>query len=92
MLNFTYSLLVSTALLSFMPAENSSQVGRSIGGCKGIKNTDIEEVTLLHAVTVSYTQPILYLLTNKICTLYIANTCSLHAERIKLKGKKKKLS
>jgi len=43
MLNFTHSLLVSTAFLSFMSAENSSQAGRSIGGCKGIKNTDVEE-------------------------------------------------
>ena len=43
MLNFTHSLLVSTALLSLMSVENSSQAGRSIGGCKGIKNTDIEK-------------------------------------------------
>ena len=43
MLNFTHLLLVSTALLSFMSAENSSQAGRLIGGCKGIKNTDIKE-------------------------------------------------
>ena len=49
MLNFTHSLLVSTALLSFMSAENSSQAGRSIGGCKGIKNTDIKEGVMVKA-------------------------------------------
>jgi len=51
MLNFTHSLLVSTALLSLMSAENSSQAGRLIGSCKGIKqqNTDIEEGAMVKA-------------------------------------------
>ena len=49
MLNFTHSLLVSIALLSFMSAETSSQAGRSIGDCKRIKNTDIEEGAMVKA-------------------------------------------
>ena len=49
MLNFMHSLIVSTALLSFMSVEKSSQAGRSIGCCKGIKNRDIEEGAMVKA-------------------------------------------